>query len=104
MTYSVEMTHRALRDYASLFAEVNAHDSLAAAQWHRKLGKAILSLEELPQRCSVTPENRRLKHLLYGRRPNVYRIVFRILERGKIVQVIHIRHAARQKFEGLSEG
>lgn len=100
MAYKVEMTARAERDYRSLFYELSAQDSLTAARWRRKLREAILSLEEMPQLCPVTPENARLMHLLYGRKPHVYRIIFRVLEKEKTVQVVHIRHAARQAFEG----
>jgi toxin ParE1/3/4 len=100
MTYKVEMTSRAQRDYTGLFLEINAQDSPTAVKWHHKLSKAILSLTEMPERCPAIRENARLKHLLYGRKPNVYRIIFRILEREKRVQVIHIRHAARRDFGG----
>lgn len=93
------MSVRAQRDYADLFAAIQVEASPTAARWNRGLKRVILSLEEMPGRCAITRENRRLRHLLYGRKPNVYRVVFRILEREKRVQILHIRHGARDDFE-----
>ena len=70
----------------------------AAFKWYRGLREAILSLEQLPYRCPATRENSRLRHLLYGRKPHVYRVIYRILEKQKRVDVLHIRHGARQEF------
>jgi hypothetical protein len=35
-----------------------------------------------------------VRHLLYGRRPHVYRILFTI--ESDVVQVLHIRHGRRR--------
>jgi toxin ParE1/3/4 len=40
-----------------------------------------------------------LRHLLYGRKPYVYRVIYRVVERQKQVEVLHIRHGARQKLK-----
>ena len=98
MAYRVEISGRAERDYAELFAAVHAKDSSAGARWHRGLKKAILSLENMPQRCPVAPESKRLRHLLYGRRPNIYRVIFRIVQRDRKIEVLHIRNGARDSF------
>ncbi len=67
-------------------------------RWFAALQDAIASLAEFPQRCPLAPENDafpfEVRHLLYGRRPNVYRILFTIEE--KTVFVLHIRHGRRQ--------
>ncbi len=96
MAYLVNVTARAERDLGWLFAEINAGHSGAALKWYRGLKKAILSLEEHPGRCPVTPENPNLRHLLYGHRPYVYRVIYRVLERRKQVDILHIRHGARR--------
>ncbi|MCU1239047.1 MAG: putative Plasmid stabilization system [Candidatus Solibacter sp.] len=98
MAYLVNLTARAQRDLVQLFAEINAGNSVAALRWYRGLKSAILSLEEQPNRCPVTPENGRFRHLLYGTRPHVYRAIYRVLEKQKRVDVIHIRHGARRPF------
>jgi mRNA-degrading endonuclease RelE of RelBE toxin-antitoxin system len=38
--------------------------------------------------------NRPLRHLLYGRTPHVYRAIYEVDERKKIVRVLTIRHGA----------
>jgi toxin ParE1/3/4 len=98
MAYLVNVTARAERDLAFLFAEINAEHSDVALKWYRGLKEAILSLEEHPNRCPVTRENANLRHLLYGHKPHVYRVIFRVQEKRKQVDVVHIRHGARRKF------
>jgi plasmid stabilization system protein ParE len=97
MAYLVNVTARAERDFALLFYAINAEHSDAALKWYRGLKEAILSLEEQPNRCPETPENAKLRHLLYGHKPHVYRVIYRVTEKSKQVDVLHIRHGARQK-------
>jgi plasmid stabilization system protein ParE len=99
MAYLIEITERAERDFASLYEEIHAGYSEAAMKWYRGLRKAVLSLEKLPNRCPPTNENPQFRHLLYGRKPHVYRVIYRVLEREKRVEVLHIRHGARRGFE-----
>ena len=99
MAYLVNITARAERDLALLYREINAEDSDAALKWYRGLKEAILSLEEQPNRCPVTPEKAQLRHLLYGNKPHIYRVIFRVVEKQKRVDVLHIRHGARDKFK-----
>ena len=96
MGYLVSFTVRAERDFASLFGEIHADSSAAALNWYRGLKKAILRLEEMPARCPLAFEGAKLRNLLYGRKPHVYRVIFRIVEAEKRVEVLHIRHGARQ--------
>jgi plasmid stabilization system protein ParE len=98
MAYLVKMTTRAERDFASLCQEIRAEQSGAALKWYQEFREAILSLRQLPYRCPVTREKDGLRHLLYGRKPHVYRVIYRILEGNKVVEVLHIRHGARRKF------
>jgi plasmid stabilization system protein ParE len=98
MSYLVSITSRAARDLAHLYEGINARGSEAARRWYRGLKESILSLEELPRRCAQTPENRKLRHLLYGSKPHVYRVIYRVLEKKEEVQILHIRHGAKKKF------
>jgi toxin ParE1/3/4 len=100
MAYLVNISTRAQRDLALIYKRINADDSDMALQWYRGLKQAILSLEEQPNRCPATPENQKLRHLLYGRKPHVYRAIYRVVETRKQVEVLHIRHGARQGFKG----
>jgi toxin ParE1/3/4 len=47
----------------------------------------------------VTPETKDLRHLLYGNKPHVYRVIYRIKPQLKEVEVLHIRHGAMAKFD-----
>jgi toxin ParE1/3/4 len=102
MAYLVSLTDRARRDLIALYEHTHAADSTAALRWYEGLKRAILNLEKLPNRCPVTPENKRTWHLLYGRKPHVYRVIYRVLERKQWVEVLHIRHGARRRTRGAS--
>jgi plasmid stabilization system protein ParE len=99
MAYLVRLSARAERDFASLYEEIDAEHSDAALEWYRGLKEAILSLSEHPKRCPRTPEDARLRHLLYGNQPHVYRVIYRIHEKQSRVDVLHIRHGARRRIK-----
>lgn len=80
MAYFVNLTSRAARDLAHLYIKINARNSDAALTWCRGFKQAILSLEEQPYRCPVTPESDKFRHLLYGHKPHIYRAIYRVLE------------------------
>src|SRR6266567_3000491 len=100
MAYLVSLTARAQRDLARLYEEIYAWDSAAALKWYRAFKAAILNLDEKPNRCPATPEDSRLRHLLYGNKPHIYRAIYRVSEKRKQVHVLHIRHGARRRFTG----
>jgi toxin ParE1/3/4 len=99
MAFLVNITSRAQRDLAHLYREIHCERSDAALKWYRGLKEAILSLEDHPSRCPATPEKKQLRHLLYGHKPHAYRVIFRVLEKQKQVDVLHIRHGARRKLK-----
>lgn len=98
MAYRVKMSVRAERDFANLYRDIRAGQSDAAWKWYVEFKEAILSLGKLPYRCPVTPEKDELRQLLYGHKPHIYRVIYRVLEKKKVVEVLHIRHGARRKF------
>jgi toxin ParE1/3/4 len=100
MAYLVNLTARAERDLIHLYGAINAEHSDAALKWYLGFKEAILSLEEQPNRCPVTPESEKFRQLLYGNKPHIYRAIYRVLEKQKRVEVMHIRHGARQAFKG----
>jgi plasmid stabilization system protein ParE len=60
--------------------------------------RAMETLCESPGRCPVAPESRPgrvIRQLLFGRKPHIYRILFRVSAKGSAVFVIHVRHGAR---------
>ena len=102
MAYLVELTLRAERDLDYLYERISAKESMAAARWFNGLEEAIYTLELLPRRCPVAPESkrakRRLRHLLYGAKRDVCRVIYEIDESRKMVRVLTIRHAAMDEF------
>ena len=104
MAYSVEVTARASRDLTSLYDRIQVASSAQAMKWFNGLEDAIRSLERLPRRCPLCFESKKqkrsLRHLLYGNKPDVYRIIFEINEHQKVVNVLSIRHAAMDDLLG----
>jgi len=102
MTYLVEFAARAVRDLEILYAEKNVAESHAAAHWYNGLEQAVRALAMYPNRCPVAPEarkaKRKLRQLLYGKKPHVYRVIYEVDEVHQAVWVLHIRHGARRKF------
>jgi plasmid stabilization system protein ParE len=78
MAYLDNLTARAERDLAHLYREINADHSAAALKWYRGFKEAMLSLEEQPHRC---------------------RTIYRVLEKQKQVELLHIRHSARRRLK-----
>ena len=98
MEYRVKLTARAQRDVAAIYEFLGPAPSQAAQAWYKGLRNAIRSLRNRPGRCPVTLEDGELRHLLYGHKPHIYRVIFRIIEPQQ-VDVLHIRHGAREDFE-----
>lgn len=103
MAYRVELANRAVRDLELLYVEKKAAESQAAARWYNGLQKIVYALGTYPYRCPVAPEalkmKRKLWHLLYGRKPHVYRVIYEVDERRQTVWVLTTRHGARRKLK-----
>ena len=98
MAYRVDLTERAGRDLRRLYRAINVEHSTQAQTWLLGLEDAIFGLTEQPARHPTIPEGVNLRHALYGRGRNVYRIIYAIDEAGQVVTVLHIRHGARDAF------
>ena len=99
MAYRVKIMLRAQRDLVGIYGWIEAESPDAALSWYVGLRDAIRSLCKNPGRSPVAPENKDLRHLLYGRKPHVYRIIYRIMEKQNQVEVLHVRHGARAEFK-----
>ena len=102
MTYTVDVTAQAGAEAEEAYLWILERAPEAAARWWNGLEAAILSLEEMPARCRLAPENDEFeeesRELLYGKRQHRYRILFTIREQAVIV--LHIRHGAREHIHG----
>jgi plasmid stabilization system protein ParE len=94
MAFRVEITLKAYRDLSGILRWLLAeHAGEQGLNWYAGLNKAIDTLGEIPTRCPRAPENatsrREIRHLLYGNKPHIYRILFTI--RDDEVIVLHVR-------------
>ena len=83
MAYAVSIAVRAERDLADIYEHVHAADSAVALRWFEGLRRAIFKLQEHPERCVVTPESKKVRHLLYGHKPRIYRVIYLVAEDEK---------------------
>jgi mRNA-degrading endonuclease RelE of RelBE toxin-antitoxin system len=68
--------------------------------WFEELIESLHSLDRSPYRCPLAREARKAKReircLLFGKRRDVYRILYEVDEAKRAVWVLHIRHGARR--------
>ena len=95
MEYHVRLTNRALRDLENIYDYIQAESSMTAHAWFNNLVQAIFSLEHLPNRGVASPGRRSVRHLLFGKKPDTYRVVYLVNARKNLIDVLHIRHGAR---------
>ncbi len=67
MPYLIRLTDRALRDLEAIYEFIEADSSESAFEWFNSLAEAIYSLEQFPERGAVIPEDKKLRHLLFGK-------------------------------------
>jgi toxin ParE1/3/4 len=99
MAYRVEVTVKAYRDLGRILGWLLAeHAGETGLRWYDGLVNAIETLDELPSRCPKAPENktswREVRHLLYGTKPHLYRVLFTL--QGDVVTVLHVRRPKQQ--------
>src|SRR6059058_1598940 len=99
MPYLVRLADRALRDMEAIYEFIDAEAESAFA-WFNDLAREIYSLERFPERGAVIRESKRLRHLLFGKKPSTYRIIYALDKRKHLVSVLHIRHSARAPLSG----
>lgn len=91
-----------MKDLIDIYERISADDSPSAAKWFNGLEAAIDALKQFPRRCPIVPESKAtkdgLRHLLYGAKRDVYRVIYDIDEQRKMVRIITIRHSAMGEF------
>ncbi len=100
MIYHVEFAERARRDLDEIYKSKQVAHVQAAAAWFNGLESVFETLACFPNRCPAIPENkhrkRDVRHLFYGSKPHVYRIIFEIKVKRQKVLILTIRHGARE--------
>jgi plasmid stabilization system protein ParE len=95
MRYRVRLTERASRDLEAIYEFIEADTSDAAFAWFNGLAEVIYSLERLPERGTPVPENKKLRQLLFGQKPDTYKVIYKVEKRNRVLNVLHVRHGAR---------
>jgi plasmid stabilization system protein ParE len=98
VSFRVEVTAEAERDADAILEWLfSRHAGETGLRWFAALEDAIQSLAEFPERCAPAPENQvfpfEVRHLLYGHKAHVYRILF---TDPSTVHVLQIRHGRRR--------
>jgi plasmid stabilization system protein ParE len=102
MTYRITIEATAEREIRAIvrWKTQNASPTVAA-RWYNGLLKRVGTLRTHPTRCPITAENDKfpieIRELLYGRRRNVFRIIFTI--RDDTVSILFVHHGAQQELE-----
>ena len=103
MAYLVDISRYAQLDTQDAYDWMEQHSPLHVDEWFNGLVEAIFTLDEMPRRCGLAPENKNydkeVRHLLYAKRSTTYRILFVIRpaqdEFDGVVRVLRIRHGAQ---------
>ena len=99
MRYRVDFAASAEAELEQLYLWVVEQAPHRGAAWFNGLERAILRLDQHPDRCPVAPESLDSDHpvrvLLYGRHPHVHRVFLAVDHEARVVRVLHVRHGAR---------
>ena len=86
-----------------IYEFIGAESNNQAFAWFNNLAEAISRLEVYPERGKSVPGANKVRQLIFGEKPDVYKILYRIDRKNRAVNVLHIRHGARQDwFHGES--
>ena len=101
MEFSVEITSAALADAEAYvnYIRDDRVEPIAAEDWWNGLLDQIFSLETLPRRCPIIPEQQyfedEMRHLIYAS----HRIIFSIDQHT--VTILRIYHGARKSLNAI---
>ena len=91
--FQVNISRQAERDIEEIWKYIAADSQVEASKFIHAFENQITTLEQLPNRCPMIPENELFgtqnRHLIYGD----YRTVFRVSD--KTVHILRVVHGAR---------
>jgi plasmid stabilization system protein ParE len=95
--YEVVVEGQAKLDIVEAWDYIRSMAPQNADRWLDSMEEGIRSLDQMPRRCALAPENavftREIRQLIHGN----YRILFTI--RKRTVHILHVRHGARRHLE-----
>ena len=98
MEYEIVVHRLARVDVLQVYKRSAVNAPVTADKWLARLQRKILTLKSNPQRCSCAAEDPKvavpLFEVLFGRAPNVFRVIFTI--DGQKVRLLRILRAQRR--------
>ena len=99
MIYRVILQPLAKADLEAAYLWAARHAPETAARWLNRFEAALQTLDRNPKRCPFAREHGRiegieLRELLFGRRANVYRVIFTVDDDA--IRILRIRRAQRR--------
>jgi len=98
MTHRVVVQRLARQDLEEAYLWAARRAPETAARWLRRFQDALQTLNTKPERCPLAPESRKsdvsLRQWLFGKRPNVFRVVFAIDQ--DVVRILRILRGQRR--------
>lgn len=98
MTYRVLLQTLAIEDLRIAYLAAAGRAPTTAAGCLGRFHAALQTLDQRPDRCPLAPGSRKcgteLREFLFGKQPNVFRVVFLI--DGGDVRILRIRRAQRR--------
>ncbi len=99
MTFHVVIQRLAILDLDDAFVRASRQAPATAARWLDRFEAALQRLDTNPQSWPRAREHGKLdvelREMLFGRRPNVYHVIFMI--DGESVHILRIRRAQRRE-------
>ncbi|MDB5296744.1 MAG: plasmid stabilization system protein [Phycisphaerales bacterium] len=96
MSYAVRMTPTAEAQLAAAYQYLHDRAPKSARQWLRDVYQAIDALEAMPLKFGVAPEAKYLGEPLRHRIVRSHRIIYRVDESERVVQILYVRHGAQK--------
>jgi plasmid stabilization system protein ParE len=98
MSYRVVVQRLARQDLEEAYLWAANHAPETTARWLRRFQGALQTLNTNPERCPLAPESRKtdlvLRQWLFGKRPNVFRVIFSVDEDA--VRILRILRGQRR--------
>lgn len=97
-THKVIIHRHAMADLEQYYRFVWKNGGDQASAWYERFVEQLKSIDRTPERCPIARESKRVflevRELHFGRRPNVFRVLFTI--DGNTVRILRIVRAQRR--------
>lgn len=104
-SYEIFVSEPAEADVEAIFDSLLLRSPNAAVQFRAGIEDAFASLTEMPKRCAVAPDEKRvhppMRQLIYRHGATAYRVLFSVFDETEdtpgLVRVLRVRHGAQQR-------